>query len=52
MILRSFGLSFKIITKLLMNRLSPVVDPVVGPTQTAFLNNRYIMEGVLILQKT
>jgi hypothetical protein len=35
-----------------MNRLPPVVDPVVSPTQTAFLKNRYIMEGVLILHET
>ena len=42
------NVSFKIITKPLMSRLSSAVDPVVGPTQTAFLKNRYIMEGVLI----
>ena len=28
------NVSFKIITKMIMNRLSPVVDPVVGPMKT------------------
>ena len=42
------NVSFKIITKVLMNRLSKVVNPIISPIQTAFVKGRYIMEGVVI----
>ena len=45
------NVSFKIITKLLMGRLSPVVDLVVGPTQTSFPKSCYVMVGFLIHMK-
>jgi hypothetical protein len=45
------NVSFKIITKVLMNRLSRCVSPVISPTQTAFVKGRYIMEGVVILHE-
>ena len=43
--------SFKIITKVLMNRLAKCVAPVISRTQTAFIKGRYIMEGVVILHE-
>ena len=43
--------SFKIITKVLMNRLSKVVNPIISPVQIAFIKGRYIMEGVVILHE-
>ena len=42
---------FKIITKVLMNRLNLVAAEVISPIQTAFVKGRYIMEGVLILHE-
>ena len=45
------NVSFKIITKVLMNRLSKVVNPIISPIQTAFVKGRYIMEGVVILHE-
>lgn len=44
--------SFKIITKILMNKLSGVVDSIVSRTQTTFIKNIYIVEGVLLLHET
>lgn len=43
------NVSYKILTKLLPNRLGLVIGRVVSETQTAFINNRYILEGVVIL---
>ena len=45
------NVSFKIITKVLMNRLTKCVAPVISRTQTAFIKGRYIMEGVVILHE-
>ena len=42
---------FKIITKMLVNRLNPVIPKVIKITQTTFIKNRYIMEGVAILHE-
>ena len=42
---------FKIITKVLMNRLNIVAANVISLVQTAFIKGRYIMEGVLILHE-
>jgi hypothetical protein len=41
-----------IFTKVLNNRLLKVADKLIGPSQTAFVPGRYIMEGVVILYKT
>ena len=45
------NVSFKIMTKVLMNRLAKCVAPVISRTQTAFIKGRYIMEGVVILHE-
>lgn len=45
------NVSFKIITKVLMNRLSSCVREVISNKQTAFLKGRYIMEGVMVLHE-
>ena len=42
---------FKIITQMLVNRLTPVISKVVKNTQTAFINNRFIMDGVVVLHE-
>ena len=39
------NVSLKIITKVVMNRLTRCVSPVISPTQTSFIRGRYIMEG-------
>jgi hypothetical protein len=44
--------SFKIFTKLTTNRLNSVVDHVISPTQTMFMQGRNILEGVVILHET
>lgn len=46
------NVSFKIITKVLMNRLNNVMAYIISKHQTAFMENRYIMEGVVILHET
>jgi hypothetical protein len=38
--------------KLLNNRILKVADKVIGPSQTAFIPGRYIMEGVVMLHET
>ena len=43
---------FKIITKILVNRLNPVIGKVIKFSRTAFLKNRFIMEGVVVLHET
>ena len=46
------NVSFKVLTKVLNNRILKVVDKLIGPSQTAFIPGRYIMEGVVILHET
>ena len=46
------NVSFKIFTKVLMNRLEKTAEKVISPVQTAFIKGRFIMEGVLILHET
>lgn len=45
------NVSFKIITKVLMNRLNGTMAYIISKQQTAFLKNRFIMEGVVILHE-
>lgn len=45
------NVSFKIITKVLMNRLNEIMSYIISKQQTAFLRNISIMEGVLILHE-
>ncbi|GKV51190.1 hypothetical protein SLEP1_g57860 [Rubroshorea leprosula] len=42
------GVMYKILSKLLANRLKKVLHQVVGEQQTAFLSGRQLMDGVLI----
>jgi hypothetical protein len=43
--------SLKIVTKGMNNRLAPVVKKIIEKYQTAFMQNRYIMEGVSMLHE-
>jgi hypothetical protein len=43
------NVSYKILAKLLENRIGVIIHEVVSYTQTAFIKNRFIMEGVVIL---
>jgi Reverse transcriptase (RNA-dependent DNA polymerase) len=40
--------SFKIITKLLSNRLTPIMDKLISPTQTTYIKGRNIMNNVVV----
>ena len=46
------NMSFKVFTKVLNNRILKMADKLIGPSQTAFIPGRYIMEGVVILHET
>ena len=46
------NVSFKIFTKVSVNRLMQVADKIIRPTQSAFMSGRYILEGVVILYET
>jgi hypothetical protein len=45
------NVSYKILTKLLADRLGLVIHKIIADTQTAFIRNRYIMEGIVILHE-
>lgn len=42
---------YKVIAKVLANRLKTVIDSVVGPEQTAFIEGRNILDGPLIVSE-
>jgi hypothetical protein len=46
------NVSFKIFTKVAVNRISGIVEKLIRPTQTAFIPGRNIMEGVVMLHET
>jgi hypothetical protein len=46
------NVSFKIFTKVGINRLKRVADTLVSPSQTTFMLDRNIMKGVVILHET
>jgi len=46
------NMSFKIFTKVAVNRLMSVVDKIIRPTQSAFMPRRHILEGVVVLHET
>jgi hypothetical protein len=46
------NVSFKIFTKVLMNRINLVDQKVIRSSQTTLLPSRYIMEGVVVLHET
>jgi hypothetical protein len=46
------NVSFKIFTKVLANRLTPIACRITNQSQSAFLPGRYILEGVVVLHET
>jgi hypothetical protein len=44
--------SFKIFTKVAVNRMSGIAEKLISPTQTAFMPRKNIMEGVVMLHET
>jgi hypothetical protein len=46
------NVSFKIFTKVAMNRVTQIAQKVISPSQTTFLPERNIMEGVIVLHET
>nr|GEW34466.1 RNA-directed DNA polymerase, eukaryota, reverse transcriptase zinc-binding domain protein [Tanacetum cinerariifolium] len=45
------GLHYKIVAKILSNRLSKVIDSIISPEQSAFISGRQILDGPLILSE-
>ena len=45
------NVSFKIFTKLLMDRLAAKTQNLIAPSQTAFIKGRYIVDGVVMLHE-
>jgi hypothetical protein len=45
------NVSFKIVSKLMMDRLTPFADKVIDNCQTTFIKGRYILDGVVILHE-
>ncbi|GJS98578.1 RNA-directed DNA polymerase, eukaryota, reverse transcriptase zinc-binding domain protein [Tanacetum coccineum] len=45
------GAQYKIITKVLANRLAKVIDSVIGHEQSAFIKNRQILDGPLMVSE-
>ena len=46
------NVSFEIFTKVATNRLNSIADHVVRPSQTAFMQGRNILDGIVILHET
>jgi hypothetical protein len=46
------NVSFKILTKVLTNRIALLANKIIRPSQTAFVPGRYILEGVVTLHET
>ena len=45
------NVDYKIFTKALTMRLTPLAEKIISETQTAFLPGRFILEGVIILHE-
>nr|GEW90194.1 RNA-directed DNA polymerase, eukaryota, reverse transcriptase zinc-binding domain protein [Tanacetum cinerariifolium] len=45
------GLQYKIVPKLLANRLSSVINNIVSPTQSAFISGRQILDGPFMVSE-
>jgi hypothetical protein len=46
------NVSFKIFTKVTVNRMTGIATKLINPSQTAFIPGRNIMEGVVMLHET
>jgi hypothetical protein len=46
------NVSFKIFTKVEVNRLTGIAEKLTSPSHTAFMPGRNIMEGVVVLHET
>jgi hypothetical protein len=46
------NISFKIFTRVTLNKMSGIAEKLISPTQTAFIPGRNIMEGVVMLHET
>jgi hypothetical protein len=46
------NVSFKIITKVLTNRIGVVADKIINPSQTDFMPGHNILEGIIMLHET
>jgi hypothetical protein len=46
------NISFKIFTKVMVNRITGIADQIISPSQTAFIPSRNIIEGVVMLHET
>ena len=46
------NVSFRIFTKLLMDKLAVLMDKLVSNNQTAFIKGRYVLDGAVILHET
>nr|GEX53743.1 RNA-directed DNA polymerase, eukaryota, reverse transcriptase zinc-binding domain protein [Tanacetum cinerariifolium] len=46
------GIHYKIVAKILANRLSKVIDSIISPEQSAFITGRQILDGPFILSET
>jgi hypothetical protein len=44
--------SFKIFTKVMINRMTGIASKLISPSQTIFMSGRNIMEGVVMLHET
>lgn len=46
------NVGYKILIKVLANRLGRVIKSIISEAQTAFMKERYIMEGIVLLHET
>jgi hypothetical protein len=42
---------YKIIAKIIVNRMRPLLSKIIDPAQTAFVPNRWIAENIVLLQE-
>lgn len=43
-----YNVSYKILTKILVNRIRPILDKIIGPNQSSFLPGRQTVDNVII----
>ena len=44
--------SYKILSKLLVNKIKPLLGKLISPSQGGFIKGRHIMDNVILLQET